>query len=191
MKSILYFLLFFFPLTGFAQEGESEKPTYQWGLHHLSIAATNLQYGLPFIRLAPLHPGGEVGLTILKKSGPKWEQGAKVQLGYFHHLLAAAPYLNAQYYLQYNIKDVVGVKANAGVGYAHVFYPGDGYRYEESSGGFETVTVHSPYFMATVGTGISYLKWKKVQPFVDYEVWLLGSTSIFTTSFKVGVNLPF
>ena len=183
IKLICVILIAFFSLKqGYGQ--------FEFKISDVSVAVTDFQYGLPFIKTFPIHPGIEVGATILKKEKEKSSHSFGANLGFFHHnVLANAPYLITGYNYQRNIKQTIGLQAGAGLGYMHTFYPGESYEYNKNTNEFEPATNSSPFFLIDAGLGISYLKMNKVQPFIRYNVTSLNIYNYFTSTIKFGITL--
>ena len=78
-----------------------------------------------------------------------------------------------------------------GAGYLHAIYPGEGYRFDEESGRYESVTYHKPFFSANLLLGLSLVKYEKVQPFVHYEQTMMGAIYRPMCLLKAGVKFSF
>lgn len=165
------------------------------GLHEVSVSFSNTKMGLPFIMLFPMHPGVEASATFLKKEKEKSTQRVKGHLGYFHHsVLVTAPYLKATYAYQRKIKNTIGLDAHFGIGYSHAFYPGDGYIFNETSKQFESKQINQGFFLTNLGLGVSYIKPKKISPFLKYNFNFLGFSLDYRyllSNVHVGVNYHF
>lgn len=172
-----------------AQENSSPNQL-KWGIHSMDIAVSNTQYGVPFLRFLPVHPGGELGITFLKTENNKHRFTGT--LGYFYHdLLAHAPYLKATYRFQHSIGDIIGLNATAGGGYAHVIHPKQGYAFDETTQTFISKTNHSPFVTAHLGFGVSLLTFDRVQPFIHYDAMMVGSIDATTANFRIGTTINF
>lgn len=180
-------------LNSFSQENKSQLKTGgEWGIIALSVSASNTQYGLPFLRFTPIHPGFELGVQFYKNEKNNHAQFLQGIMGYFYHdLLAHAPYLKLEYGFQQKVGQHVGIDLFAGTGYAHVINPAEGYAFNESTGRFEPKTVHAPFVIAHVGFGASYLGWEKIYPFAKYDVMMIGNTSAVTSNFRIGAKINF
>lgn len=152
---------------------------------------SNTQIGLPFTSALPIHPGVEAGCVFLKKTKERSEQAVSVDIGYLHHdLLVYAPHIKFNYSFQYNIKQTIGLKMYAGLGYRHFFYPGDAYVFNESTGFYEKSITHQGFIASQVGIGITYIKSEKFKPFVKYDV-NLGNLNLLTifAGLHLGVSM--
>lgn len=148
------------------------------GIHQVSVSLSDNQYGIPFVRLAPLHPGAEIGLTFLENEKGRNKQMVNGQVGFIQHgLLTNAAYLRLAYQFEANIKQTIGLNVNFASGYIHGFYPGDGYHFDEQSGTYTPTQIHQGFFLTSLGMGLSYLRPTKVKPFIRYELNLLNFDS--------------
>jgi hypothetical protein len=163
---------------------------FKWGMQDVSIAVTSTQYGMPFIQFTPIHPGIELEGTFLKKEGKRANHGFSVNGGYFYHsVLANAIYIQGKYQYQVRVKDMFGIGVGAGAGYAHMIYPGEGYRYNETTGRFESGTYHKGFLLASAGLGISYIKPQTFQPFIRYDMMMFGDLGKLAASLKLGLSI--
>ena len=166
------------------------KAQFKWGISDYSIAVTNVQYGLPFIKTFPIHPGLEIGTTFLKNEKEFSTHSVSATAGYFYHnLIAHAPYIKTEYNYQLRIKKTIGFDVGAGVGYLHAFYPGEGYRYSEKSGAYESVLYQQAFFCASASLGISVVKFDKIQPFVRYEQTMMNDLFHLMCLLRAGVKI--
>lgn len=157
----------------------------------LSASAYNTQYGLPFIRFAPIHPGIEMGATFLEKNKVKSYRKISGRIGFYHHdLLANGVFIKAIYDYQVKIKNILGVGGYGGIGYTHLFYPGDGYTFDTPSGNYKSSRANQAFFLSNIGLGINYIKPKKLQPFIKYEMTMSGfNVDYIQTNFHIGLNI--
>lgn len=140
-----------------------------------SVSLTDTQNGMPFIQLAPIHPGIEIGATVWENEKAKSHHKLSGRLGYFHHdVLAMAPYLKANYIYQVKFKETIGLDLSGSLGYIHVIYPGEGYKFDADSRTYKSATIHEGFLLSNVGLGFTYINPEKFQPFVKYDVSLLG-----------------
>lgn len=164
---------------------------FDFGISEVTISMYNNQFAFPLTQFTPIHPGAELGVVFLKKDKKLHSQKVSGYLGFFHHrVIANAPYFKVTYDYQYKIKEVLGVKAYAGIGYLHAFYPGDGYSFNSSKDTYEQVTVNQAFFLSNFGLGISYIKPKILHPFIKYEIAMAGfSADYLHTNFHVGFSI--
>ncbi len=162
----------------------------QWGLKAISVSVSNTQYGIPFVRFFPLHPGVQIGLTFVETQNSKHSLSGNI--GYFYHdLLAHAPYAKVEYNYHQSIKNVVGLDAFIGTGYAHAFNPNTAYAFNPSTKTYESTVANAPFFIANLGIGLSVLTFEDFTPFVQYDAMMIGSLSITTVNFRIGTKLNF
>ena len=161
-----------------------------YGISDVSVAATNTQWGIPFLQFAPVHPGIELGATFIKLVREKSSHSLQAKAGYFYHdIMASAPYVKAEYIYQPRIKRIIGIDLGAGAGYLHAFYPGEAYRFDEDTEVFESVLSSEPFFAFHATAGLSYVGWEKVQPFVRYDMMMLNNFYNQAALLKLGVKV--
>lgn len=166
------------------------KAQFKWGLSDYSIAVTDVQYGLPFIKTFPVHPGLEIGTTFLKNEKKFTTHSVSATAGYFYHsLIAHAPYIRAEYNYQIRIKKTIGIDMGGGIGYLHAFYPGEGYRYNEESGEYESVLYQQAFLRVNASLGISLVKFEKIRPFVRYEQTMMNDFFHLMCLLSAGVKI--
>jgi hypothetical protein len=157
----------------------------------ISLSIYNNIFGLPFVQFEPIYLGGEIGFTFLQKDKPITTQKISAQLGFFNHkLIANAPYLKFTYSYQLKILRTIGINVYAGLGYIHTFYPGDAYSFNTSQGSYEKKQLHQGFLLTNAGFGISYLKTKRISPYIKYELMMAGSdTERLFTNFHFGISI--
>ena len=152
-------LLSSFPINNFAQKS--------FGINEISVAATETQYGLPFISVLPINPGIEVEASFvdIQKNNGLHQIGAN--LGYFYHSqLANAFYLKSTYSYQQQIKQVIGLDFGANIGYFQAFYPGESFMFDQQKGTYVSNKFNAyPAFSVGMNVGISFIKPAKIQPY--------------------------
>ena len=148
---------------------------FKFGVSEVSVLASASQMGVPFVKLFPIHPGAEISATFLKKEKSKSTHRISGHAGYIHHdILIYAPYVKATYDYELKIKNTIGIDSYLGIGYAHAFYPGEGYRFNDSNQKYESKQLNQSFFLSNFGFGLNYLKPKKINPFLKYNVNYLG-----------------
>jgi len=164
---------------------------FKKGLYEVSVSGINHQYGMPFIRFAPFHPGIEIGLTLLKKEGTHFKKSVSANFGYLHHkLLIRAPYLRLDYLIQYQFKNSFGLGASGGLGYLHGFYPGDAYKFNESKGVYEQTVTHQAFLQKNIALHLFYLNANKIKPFIKYDFSMLNFQALsILTNFHIGTTI--
>lgn len=186
MHAIKLILLIFFSLNCINSYGQFNSDNKQ-----ISLSIFNNKSGLPFVQFAPIYLGGEIGFTFLQKNKPITTQSISTQLGFFNHkLIANAPYLKFTYSYQLKIVKTIGVDGYAGVGYIHAFYPGDAYLFNTSRDSYSREQLNQGFLLTNAGFGISYLKTKRIIPYIKYELMISGSdTERLFTNFHFGLSI--
>lgn len=160
-------------------------------LQSLSVSATNTQFGLPFLKFFPLHPGVDIGVTFLENDKPKSIHKVNVHLGYIHHnILVTGPYVKAEYAIQFKLKDLIGLDVGLGGGGFYALYPGEAYAFNQESKGYETIKNQQFFLTINTGVGVTWIKAAAFQPFIRYEVMVLGSPDLTLSLAKLGVYIP-
>lgn len=175
----------------FLLQVQSSQAQFTTGLKSLSVSATNTQFGLPFLKFFPIHPGLDIGVTFLENEKSKSIHKVNAHLGYiYHNVLVTGPYLKGEYAIQFKVKDIIGLDVGLGGGGFYAIYPGDAYVFDQDSKNYETI--HNQQFFLTVnaGVGLTWLKATNVQPFIRYEVMTLGSPDLTLSLAKLGVHIP-
>jgi hypothetical protein len=157
----------------------------------ISLSIYNNTSGLPFVQFEPIYLGGEIGFTFLQNDKPITTQKISAQLGFFNHkLIANAPYLKSTYSYQLKILRTIGINVYTGLGYIHAFYPGDAYSFNTSQGSYEKKQLNQGFLLTNAGFGISYLKTKRISPYIKYELMMAGSdTERLFTNFHFGISI--
>lgn len=164
-------------------------------INNLYIAAMSETFSFPFTRFTPIHPGLEIGTSMLKKEKQKGVHNINVFLGgYYHQKIENGFYLIGEYAYQYKLNENFGIDLPVGGGYQHDFYPGEIYKQSETSGEWEKFNqMGKPHALVTFGFGFTFLKPQKVQPFVRYQSVIdfpLYNGFMTTRTFiKIGVNI--
>lgn len=181
-RSLLFFLLLT-ATTGYAQ--------FVKGIHDVSVTLSDTKFGLPFINLAPIHPGIEVGATFFKRDRSNNTQSIRAKAGFIHHnILINAPYLTVGYAYQQKIKNTIGLSVYGDFGYIHAFYPRQGYIHNEETGLYEEKQVNEAFLRYNLGFELSYIKPAKINPIIRYEANTAGLTiSRLISTLHVGVAI--
>ncbi len=169
---------------------------YGQKIDQISVAATTKAIGLPFTNYLPYHPGLELRATLRTKTTNKKTQRYNVNLGaFFHRRLQTGFYIGGEFqYTRKLFRQAIGLDLPIGVGYLHTFYPNELYE-QTVNGDFEVVSqLGRPHAYINLGIGISYLKPKKVQPFIRQELFVQtpfanGIPVVPHSFFKIGINL--
>lgn len=162
---------------------------------NLFFALTSETYAFPMTRFAPIHPGLEIGTTLVERSGNHIDHNINAFVGVYHHrLVENGFYLRGEYAFTYKIKNTLGISIPLGGGYQHSFYPGELYEQDPQTGQWSKKTQFGkPHALVEFGLGLTYLKPKRIQPFVRYESVIdfpLYNSFLTTRAFlKLGVNL--
>lgn len=171
------------------------KAQNKYGFSDISIALTDVKHGLPFYKIAPLHPGIEVSTTLLKKEKEKSFHSFDATLGFYHHsLIASSTYSNVKYNYQRQIKNTIGIDLHSGLGYLHSIYPGEGYTFNDGTKEYESIVNHKGYLLINIGFGLAYIKHQRFQPFIHYDlnfynVWSYATFVNSTAILKAGVKI--
>jgi hypothetical protein len=188
MKQFLILPLFLMAFSS-ALKGQIPRP------NAFSVALFSEATALPFTRLTPLHPGGEIGLHWQRQKESRFPQQIGVYAGGFHHAsLASSLYLRADYRWSYQWKQILRAELAPGLGYSHGFYPGELYELNET-GEYEVVSQKGrPRLLAELGIGSSFFPDAKVSPFVKYRFALqtpfANGIPVFPSSFlQIGATI--
>jgi len=188
MKQIMFLSLFVlgaFPCLW----GQIPKPTT------FSLALFSEATALPFTRLTPVHPGGEIGLHWQRQKESRFPQQIGVYAGGFHHAsLASSLYLRTDYRWSYQWKQLLRAELAPGLGYLHSFYPGEIYELDEA-GEYAAISQKGrPRLLAELGIGTSFFPAARVSPFVKYRFALQSPFAdgipVFPSSIlQIGANI--
>ncbi len=161
----------------------------------ISIALQTESVSLPFKRLAPIHPGIEIGVSLGETVKPHSVRRWNAYVGWFYHKgIDHSFYVRGEYQLNYTINQAVNISVPIGLGYTHTFLARPVYQ-QQSDGSFQEKTQFGrPHALVTTGLGISYLRLGAVQPFIKYEAALqtpfATTIPILTRNFlKIGSNI--
>ena len=170
---------------------------YRIGITDFSVSLSDVKHGLPFYMLRPIHPGFEIEATFLKKEKGMKSHSFGMTAGYYYHsLIAHAQYLDVKYLYQRNLWDVISLNFHSGFGYLLNLYKGEGYKFNESTGFYESVVNTKSNFLVNVGLGLSYTGLDRYHLFVFYDinvhnVWAFSSFVNSTAMLKVGIRYNF
>lgn len=174
---------------------EQAEAQHKIGIADVSVSITDVKHGMPFMMIAPIHPGFELSTTLLKKDKEKAFHSFSTTAGFYHHaMIANGTYANINYNYQRKIKNTIGLDLHPGLGFMYAVYPGEGYRLNEGSGEIESVTNTSANLAINLGFGLSYIRHKQFQPFLHYDfniynLWAYSSFVNSTAILKVGVKI--
>ena len=164
-------------------------------LKNLSIALTTETSSFPFTRFLPIHPGLEIGTSLIERSKQNSIHNVNVYIGGYHHQkIENAFYLRGEYAYRYKFKNTISLDAPVGIGYQHTFYPGEIYEQNATTGEWESINqIGKSHFLITFGLGLTYVKAKKFQPFIRYEsnidIPMYNGFLTTRTFFKLGINI--
>ena len=162
MKKILVFIF----LITFWESSKAQL------VERISVAGSKESTAFPFTRISPFHPGGEIVATLSEKIKEKSIISWNLAIGGFHHKkIANAFYLKGEYHYRPIIKSTLTIDIIGNLGYMHTFYPGEVYELNKHTGDFEKITQYGrPHVLVGVGIGLTYIKSKKVHPFIRQEL---------------------
>lgn len=175
--------------------GTQADAQYKAGIADVSLAITDVKHGLPFMMIAPIHPGFEIGVTFLRKDKEKAFHSLSTTAGFYHHsLIANGTYVYLNYNYQRKIGQIIGIDLHPGLGFLYQVYPGDGYRFSESAGTYESTVNSKANLAINLGFGLSYIGLERFQPFIHYDfnvynVWAFASYVNATAILKAGVKI--
>lgn len=138
----------------------------------VSVSVFKESTAFPFTRFFPIHPGGEIGITLVEKTREKSTVNWNLAIGGFHHKnIANAFYLRGEYAWRPIVKSTVTIDFMGNLGYMHTFYPGEVYELNSKNGEFEKIDqIGRPHAIAGVGLGITYIRGKRMHPFLRQEI---------------------
>lgn len=177
MKSFLIVLLLTF-LSLFTKAQEVKR---------LSVTGMTESMAFPFTRYAPFDPGIEVGYAMKETERPGIIKAVNLHLGwYYHRRVENAYYLRAEWAWQFKIADFLTADLYSGIGYMHVFYPGEVYELNNSTGDFEKIRQKGrPHALGNLGIGFTYRNQSRLEPFIRQD---LGIESPFANGIPVMVH---
>lgn len=162
----------------------------------ISISAMTESVAFPFTRYSPIHPGLEFGYLLKERQKTKMIKALNMQLGwYLHKKVQNAFYIRAESAWQFFLKDFITADLYAGLGYMHVFYPGEVYQLNSSSGEFEKINqTGRPHALGTLGFGFTYRNQSNIEPFVRQDLGIEspfanGIPIMFHSFLKIGINI--
>ena len=161
----------------------------------LSVAFQAESISIPFTRIAPIHPGVEVGVMITETVKAHSKRRWNVYAGWFQHQqIDQNFYLRGEYQFAYSLWETIGIQVPVGLGYLHSFHSEPVYE-QLADGSFEEKTQWGKArAILNTGVGLSYLKLNSIEPFVKYEL-MVQSPFVSTvpagprTFLKIGANL--
>ncbi len=165
----------------------------------ISIAATNIHYGLPFYKMFPIHPGVEIDVTVLQKEKENISQSILGSVGYFYHdKVSSGFYFSGNYRYQVSVKKSFGVDFSTGIGYVYSLFPSQSYQYNSSEGVWQPNRKGKSFAQVGLGVGVTYIKPKVIHPFIRYDFnylnfwefnFYLRSTAILKAGISINLNL--
>ena len=141
-------------------------------IKQISVAVMNENIAFPFSRYTPLHPGGELGLTLKQQFKPQSVRQFNVYAGGFYHKkVETGFYIRGEYLHQLIIAKKIGIQLPLGIGYMHTFYPGEIYELNTTTGEFEKGNQSGrPHLIANVGLGLTYINNSGIAPFIKQNL---------------------
>ena len=105
-----------------------------------------------------LHPGIMVGTEWKLNQNPRADIFLTANLGGYHHrLLSSGVFVNSEIGYRYRSSMGIFAQASLGLGYLHVFYPGEVYEFDESANRFQPATNDGhPALLASLGLALGY-----------------------------------
>ncbi len=166
-------------LLGFKSYGQETR--------RLSVAVLSESMAFPFTRYTPIHPGMEVGYTLKETDKPGLITATNLSMGWYYHArVENAFYVRTEWAWQFKLNDAFTADLYSGIGYMHVFYPGELYELNSSSGEFEKIKqTGRPHALGTIGVGFTYRNSSFCDPFIRQD---LGIESPFANGIPVMVH---
>jgi len=170
---------------------------YQKSPGNISFALTNVQYGLPFYKFLPVHPGIELSTDLLKKETNFSLSTVSLSMGYFNHQkLFSSFYSTLNYQYQVQLKNTLGLGLNCGLGGMYSTFHNEGYRFNAEKATWEGTSRGKLFMVLTPGIELSYIKYPKIKPFVQYNlvdlnIWEFSIYLRTMAILNVGVALQF
>lgn len=185
-NKLLILLIFFLGYKSYAQEEFKQ----------LSVVAMTESMAFPFTRYEPIHPGAEVGYALRAKQQQNKITAISLYLGwYYHRRVENAFYVRVEWGCQFKITDFLTADFYSGVGYMHVFYPGEVYELNPSSGEFEKIKQSGkPRALGSLAIGLTYLNQSRYSPFIRQDLavespFANGIPVMIHSFLKLGVNI--
>lgn len=194
MKKPFIRILFLLVINGLLGNSWFASKVLAQPIKGITIALTTESIAFPLTRITPVHPGIELGLTVMNKRNFKRIKEFNLVSGFYHHeLLENAFYLKAEY-LYRPIFGKVTLDLSGSAGYMHTFYPGPMYQISET-GEPETVKQFGrPHGLLGLGFGITFIGTERFNPFIrqDFIVkapFANGIPAIIHSILKVGTTI--
>ena len=163
----------------------------------VSFSLQSESVAIPFTRLGKLHPGIEIGVQLHQQERVHTLRRWNAYVGWFHHEnLDQNFYLRGEYEFAYNINKTLSIFAPISLGYMHSFHAKPVYE-QRSDGSFsEKTQMGRPHAILNLGLGARYLGFRRLEPFVKYEVMaqspFVATVPVAPRSFlKVGTQIKF
>lgn len=165
-------------------------------INSLSVAATSESIAIPLTRIAPIHPGLEIGANLWYKDKPKTVQQFNAYLGFYHHeVLQNSFYLRAEYLHRFLLWQKLGLDLSGSLGYMHSFTAAEVYEQSSETGLFskanQTGVGHG---IVELGLGFAYVNSSRFEPFIRtsllIQALLIDEFPVLPHSLiKIGVNI--
>lgn len=160
---------------------------------NVSITFASESISLPFTRLGPFNPGGEIGVTVREVDRNRSIRRVNVYLGAFRHeRVASAIYLRGEYQFTWKVTDRIGLDFPLGIGYLHSFYPAPVYEVNEEGKFKEVDQWGKPRALVNAGIGLSFQTNGRIHPFIKHEFFIEGPVNpglilLAHSFFKIGI----
>lgn len=145
----------------------------------LTIQLSNEQIAIPFTRIAPLHPGLEIGYRHPVNARREWQVHAG---GFYHRGLYTGLYLRAAHAWNWQPVSFVQVQVAPGIGYLHTFTQEPLWAIDESGTYRQVGQAGQPHALVELGLGAILLPDARVSPMISYR---MAVEAPFATVFPV------
>lgn len=125
---------------------------------------------IPFTRFDQWNPGMEIEYAFAPRKKGSGLRQVSLGVGYFFHReVASAFYAKVEYNFAFRIAEDTYIDVVPAVGYMHSFYPGELYE-PDGAGNYNLKRQFGrPHLWIESGIGFSFLRSKRVSPFVQYR----------------------
>lgn len=145
----------------------------------VTLQLSNEQIALPFTRIAPLHPGIEIGYRLPINNNREWQLHAG---GFYHEGIYTAFYLRAAHAWNYQPASFVQFQVAPGIGYMHTVTENSLWTVNEEGVYEESGRAGQPHALAEVGLNAIFLPDAQVSPMISYR---MAVETPFATVFPV------
>lgn len=145
----------------------------------VTLQFSNEQISLPFTRIAPLHPGLEIGYRLPVNANREWQVHAG---GFYHEGLYTGLYLRAAHAWNYQPASFVQLQVAPGLGYLHTVTESPLWTVNEEGVYEESGRAGQSHALAEVGLNAIFLPDAKVSPMISYR---MAVETPFATVFPV------